>query len=176
MWSLVHEIASAFRMLPRPLKRLVYGALMGTFRFSTTRLSYAMRCLAVSVVCRRAGTKIIVGPGVYFIDPEQLMLGSNVSINHFCYVDASGGVSLGSGVRIGNHSTLVSGNHDMKRGGIVRAPIVIDARAWIGAGVRVLAGVHIGERAVVGAGAVVTRDVGTGSTVAGVPARVIKST
>ena len=45
--------------------------------------------------------------------------------------------------------------------------------ASIGSGVTVLCGVTIGERAMVGAGAVVTRDVPAGATVAGVPARVL---
>ena len=45
--------------------------------------------------------------------------------------------------------------------------------ASIGSGAAILCGVTIGERALVGAGAVVTRDVAPGATVAGVPARVI---
>jgi acetyltransferase-like isoleucine patch superfamily enzyme len=45
--------------------------------------------------------------------------------------------------------------------------------ASIGSGATILCGVTIGEHALVGAGAVVTRDVGAGETVAGVPARVL---
>ena len=47
--------------------------------------------------------------------------------------------------------------------------------ATIGSGATILCGVTIGERAVVGAGAVVTKDVAAGTTVAGNPARPIKS-
>jgi maltose O-acetyltransferase len=50
-------------------------------------------------------------------------------------------------------------------------PIRIGADAWIGGGAILLPGVSIGEGAIVAAGAVVTRDVPAGTTVAGNPAR-----
>jgi UDP-2-acetamido-3-amino-2,3-dideoxy-glucuronate N-acetyltransferase len=50
---------------------------------------------------------------------------------------------------------------------------VVERRASIGSGAIILGGVRIGEGALVGAGAVVTRDVAAGATVAGVPARVL---
>ena len=50
---------------------------------------------------------------------------------------------------------------------------VIERRASLGSGAVILGGVRIGEGALVGAGAVVTRDVAPGETVAGVPARVL---
>jgi acetyltransferase-like isoleucine patch superfamily enzyme len=52
-------------------------------------------------------------------------------------------------------------------------PTYVEDRASIGSGAVVLAGVRIGAGALVGAGAVVTRDVEPGSTVAGVPARLL---
>jgi UDP-2-acetamido-3-amino-2,3-dideoxy-glucuronate N-acetyltransferase len=51
---------------------------------------------------------------------------------------------------------------------------VIERRASLGSGCIVLGGVRVGEGALVGAGAVVTRDVPPGATVAGVPARVLE--
>ncbi len=53
-------------------------------------------------------------------------------------------------------------------------PTHVERGASIGTGATILAGVHIGERAIVGAGAVVTRDVPAGAIVAGNPARTIK--
>jgi len=53
-------------------------------------------------------------------------------------------------------------------------PITIGHGAWLGSGAIVLPGVSVGEEAVVGAGAVVTRDVEPRTVVAGNPARVIR--
>ena len=54
-------------------------------------------------------------------------------------------------------------------------PITVERRASLGSGVVVLGGIRIGEGAIVGAGAVVTRDVPAGATVAGTPARALAS-
>lgn len=55
-------------------------------------------------------------------------------------------------------------------------PTTIERRAALGSGAVILGGIRIGEGAIVGAGAVVTRDVPAGATVAGSPARVLAST
>lgn len=138
-----------------------------------SRFAYALRAVAMGIVVQEFGGRLIVGPGVYVISPETLALGRDVSLNHFVYLDASGGVEIGSRVRVGNHSTIVSGNHDLESGVIRREPITIEDGAWIGAGVRVLAGIRVGEAATLGAGAVVTRDIPAGVTAVGVPARVV---
>lgn len=54
------------------------------------------------------------------------------------------------------------------------APVVLKRGCYLGAGCLILPGVTVGERAVVGAGAVVTRDVPPGKVVVGVPARIVK--
>ncbi|MCK5534925.1 sugar O-acetyltransferase, partial [bacterium] len=54
------------------------------------------------------------------------------------------------------------------------SPVIIRKRAFIGTGAIILPGVEVGESAVVGAGAVVTKDVVPGITVIGIPAKVLK--
>jgi maltose O-acetyltransferase len=56
----------------------------------------------------------------------------------------------------------------------VAKPVVIEDNAWIGGAAILLPGVRIGRNAVVGAGAVVTRDVPADTVVVGNPARVIR--
>ena len=55
------------------------------------------------------------------------------------------------------------------------APIVLGKNVWVGSNATILQGVTIGDNAVVGAGAVVTKDVPANTVVGGVPAKFIKS-
>ena len=57
----------------------------------------------------------------------------------------------------------------------VCSPIVVNDDVWIGCGCRILAGVEIGDRVVIAAGAVVNKNVERNSLYAGVPAKKIKS-
>jgi acetyltransferase-like isoleucine patch superfamily enzyme len=79
---------------------------------------------------------------------------------------------------IAHKVNLVTAGHpvepDKRREYITAEPIKIDTNVWIGAAATVLPGVHIGEGAVVAAGAVVTHDVPPATLVAGVPATVIR--
>ncbi|MGC2403891.1 MAG: acyltransferase [Acidobacteriaceae bacterium] len=125
------------------------------------------------------GTKIL--PTVFFKYPEMIKIGENSFINHLCSVWASPGgpITIGSNVLLGPCASIISSNHGVARGQLIRdqpgrdAPIIIGNDVWLGANVVVTAGVSIGDGAVVGAGAVVTSDLPPMSICAGVPARVI---
>ena len=58
---------------------------------------------------------------------------------------------------------------------LVCKPVLIERGAWIGAGATILPGVCVGTYAVVGAGAVVTKDVPDYAVVVGNPARIVKT-
>lgn len=71
---------------------------------------------------------------------------------------------------------LLSNNHDeYDRQILICKPILIKKGAWIGAGVSILPGVTIGKYAIVGAGAIVTKDVPDYGVAVGTPARVVKT-
>jgi len=79
-------------------------------------------------------------------------------------------VTIGAGVVISMRCTLLA--HDDASHTV--APIELGNHCFIGAGAIILPGVSIGEGAIVAAGAVVSRDVAPGTTVGGVPARLLK--
>jgi acetyltransferase-like isoleucine patch superfamily enzyme len=111
----------------------------------------------------------------------EITIGDNCSVNPFSILYGHGGVTIGNGVRIAAHSTIIPANHKvpapgtrLHQSGVSAKGISIGNDVWIGSGVRILDGVRIDDNVVVGAGSVVTRSVSTCVTVAGVPARVIR--
>jgi acetyltransferase-like isoleucine patch superfamily enzyme len=105
----------------------------------------------------------------------KVRVGKNTVINWNCMLYTTGGLIIGENVSISAGAWLVTGTHDMNDPHFVDyyKPIVICDYAWIGMRATILAGVTVGEGAVVMAGAVVTRDVPPFAVVGGVPARVI---
>ena len=90
-----------------------------------------------------------------------------------------GNVTIGDRASFGPRVTIVTSSHPNASqirdvAPVARGPVVIEADAWIGAGAVILPGVRIGRGAVVGANAVVTRDVARLNVVAGQPAKVIR--
>jgi acetyltransferase-like isoleucine patch superfamily enzyme len=121
------------------------------------------------------------GTGVSFQWPvvingaDHVRLGDRVSINAFVHIWGSGGVAIGDDSLIASHVAITSLTHDPKAAAfsqtLISRPVSIGRNVWIGSHAVILPGVTIGDSAVVGAGAVVTRDVAAGSVVTGVPAR-----
>src|SRR5581483_4828103 len=108
--------------------------------------------------------------------PEgELRLADRVQVNQGARLDHTGGLTLLSGALVSEGAVLMTHGHghDPHSTPVANA-LAIGRDAWIGAYAIVLPGVRsIGDRAVVGAGAVVTRDVPAGTVVAGNPAREI---
>ncbi|MFJ9009197.1 DapH/DapD/GlmU-related protein [Streptomyces canus] len=108
----------------------------------------------------------------------ELDTGSHCTLNPFTTV--RGNVVLGHGVRIGAHTSLLGFNHSMApdrpvfRQPLTSRGIRVGDDVWIGSHVIVVDGVTIGDHCVIGAGAVVTRDLPAWSVAAGNPARVLR--
>ncbi|WP_420111109.1 acyltransferase [Pseudactinotalea sp.] len=108
-----------------------------------------------------------------------LITGEHCTINAFTVV--RGDVRMGDAVRIGAHTSILAFNHTMSdpdtevfRQPISQRGVVIGNDVWIGSQVVILDGVTIGDKSVIAAGSVVTKDVPAGAIVAGNPARVKK--
>lgn len=124
-----------------------------------------------------------IEPDVWFkvVDDEaKIEVGAYTFIGRGTEIDASLSVSIAAhvliapGVFITDHDHVTDGRESIDGQGCRAKSVVIDDGAWIGARSVLLPGVHVGRGAVVGAGAVVTRDVPDWAIVAGVPARVLR--
>lgn len=109
-------------------------------------------------------------------------IGKNSHIHPKCQLSAyKSGILIGSEVQIAPNCAFYPYNHGIDPGVLIqnqplesKGNIVIDDDAWLGFGVIVLDGVHIGKGAVIGAGSVVSKDIPDGAIAFGVPARVVK--
>ncbi len=106
-----------------------------------------------------------------------LELGDDVFINQGVNILCAANVRIGDYCKIGDLAAIRdSDTHRISPCvDVMTAPVSIKRNVWIGRSVIIMPGVTIGENSVVGAGAVVTKDVPRNTVVAGVPARIISS-
>lgn len=124
------------------------------------------------------GDQARIGAHVFVHGP--VVLGARVSLNPRVSIDGgAAGVELGDDVRVATGAVLFAFDHGLDPARPIREQPVrsrgirIGSDVWIGANAGVTDGVTIGDHAVVGMGAVVTRDVAPWAVVGGVPARVL---
>ncbi len=117
-------------------------------------------------------------PPFYTECGKNIFIGKKVFINCGCHFQDQGGIYIGDGCLIGSQVVLATINHGLhpdERSHNFPAPIHIGKNVWVGSHATILSGVTIGDNAIIAAGAVVTKDVPKNTTVAGVPAKVIKN-
>jgi acetyltransferase-like isoleucine patch superfamily enzyme len=132
-------------------------------------------------------TGITIGSGV-FIGRNSILsckngdieIGDDANIGFNCEIFSASHVTVGAATLMAAYCYLIGGDHDApdRSVGVLSqarrsAGIRVGAGAWLGARVSVLDGITIGDRAVVGAHAVVRADVPAGATAVGVPARIL---
>ncbi|PLP55996.1 maltose acetyltransferase [Mesorhizobium loti] len=106
----------------------------------------------------------------------NLFLEEGVFLNAFCTILDTAAVRIGKASMLGPHVQIYCPEHHKRpaerRAGLeIGRPVTIGENVWVGGGAIILGGVAIGNNAIIGAGSVVTRDVPTGATVVGSPAR-----
>jgi acetyltransferase-like isoleucine patch superfamily enzyme len=130
----------------------------------------------------RFGDKVTLNRYAYVQGGDGgVRLGDRVEINNFSIVNGTGGVDIGADTLVGPGVRIISYQHRYARSATIRSqpvearPIRIGCDVWLGANSIILAGVSVGDGAVVAAGAVVREDVPAYTVVAGVPATVRKA-
>ncbi|MBV8394741.1 MAG: sugar O-acetyltransferase [Actinobacteria bacterium] len=126
-----------------------------------------------------------VGDGVVVRPPFRCEYGTRVTIgagsffNFDCLMLDVAPVTIGRACQVASRVQFLTATHPIdpearRLGWESGEPIVLEDNVWLGGGVIVCPGVTIGENTVVGAGAVVARDLPAGVVAAGVPARVLR--
>ena len=149
-----------------------------TFELNTSyRSQDEVRKLLSRLLGYEVPTTLRVFPPFYTDFGKNIKIGENVFINACCHFQDHGGVTIGDGCQIGHNVVFATLNHGIApedRHHTYPAPIVLGKNVWIGSNATILQGVTIGDNAIIGAGAVVTKDVEANTIVAGVPAQFIK--
>lgn len=109
-----------------------------------------------------------------------LRIGDYVTIGRGAIISIKDELSIGDYTLIGPYVQITDNNHSIRRDNLIKYQrsaikrVDIGQDCWIGSGARILAGVSIGNGAVIGANAVVTKDVPPFAVVGGCPAKIIK--
>ena len=111
----------------------------------------------------------------------ELVIGDETWIGHQVLIVCNSRVQIGSCVDIGPRASIGTGTHEVDASGPhsagkgISGDVSIGDGTWVCSAVVILPGVSVGSKAVLAAGAVVTKDVAEKTIVGGVPARFIKN-
>ena len=122
----------------------------------------------------------------FWIEPQffcdygyNISLGKQFYANHGCVILDAAPVTIGNDVMLAPGVLISTATHPLQASKRVKGietahAITIGNSVWIGMGAKILPGVSIGDNAVIGAGAVVTKSVPANTVVTGVPATVLR--
>ena len=161
-----------FRYIIKPLIRLIPLLKLNSLkRFVYNNLGYEISPnVVISSSSELLGNIHIIIKGNTFIGHRTIIMGGG-----------NGDISIGSDCDISSNVTIVSGTHEIdminvrSAGKGIGKKIIIENGVWIGCGAIILGGVKIGFKSIIGAGAVVTRDIPPYSIAVGSPAKIIKT-
>jgi galactoside O-acetyltransferase len=184
----LEELFAWIEMLFRLLPGRLGGGVRRVWFKRRFRRSGEMSC---SAGCEFFGAPDISFDGVVGIGSNgffsarggSIRIGANSFFNRDVYINADigGQIIIGGNCLIGPKVVMRTANHrfelkdvNIREQGHQIGDIVIEDDCWIGANAVILGGVHIGRGAIIGAGAVVTKDIPSMAIAVGVPAKVLK--
>ena len=183
------------------LRRGLESIVTGTLSAVPTKVGKTIRVIGFRPLFKQLDGSARIGSRVRFSGTSRISIEKGASINQYAEIHSGGnpiriranafidlgasirdcGEIIGSNCMIASHCSMYANNHrfdDLTRTinsqALTAIGITIEDDCWLGTGVRVLDGVTIGRGSVIGAGAVVSRDIPPYSVAVGVPARVIK--
>ena len=126
------------------------------------------------------GEGVIIEPPLYCDYGSNISLGNNVFINFQAIILDVCEVRIGEATMLGPNVQIYTATHPIdwkeRTSGLeFGKPIFIGSHCWIGGGAIICPGVTIGDRSVIGAGSVVTRDIPSDTFAAGNPCKVVRN-
>jgi maltose O-acetyltransferase len=149
-------------------------------RYNATRHSeQALRERLLDELLGEVGEGVVIRPPFFCDYGHNIAVGAGTFVNFNCVMLDVAPIRLGEACQLGTGVHVVTATHPVdpeprRLGWESAEPILIGDNVWLGSAAVVCPGVTIGEDTVVGAGAVVTRDLPAGVVAAGVPARVLR--
>mgnify|MGYP002523129669 CR=1 FL=1 len=186
--SSVQQTVISRDVIPQPVDKLsVFKQIKGIivnpthyylYRVSLTPSHHIRNFLYRNVCGLNLGEKAVLYYGTEIRQPSNISIGKGSIIGDNSILDGRNGIKIGNNVVFASNVRIWTEQHDHRDPWFrcetqKHGPVVIDDRAWIGSHTVILHSVHIGEGAVVAAGAVVTHDVPPYAMVAGIPAKKI---
>jgi maltose O-acetyltransferase len=163
--------------LQRKADRLLYEQALARIPYN---VGASIRGAVLRRMCR-FGPGARIAEHVHLVAPWLLTIEAGAGVSPGAILDCRGGLRIGRDAMIGIQAVILTSSHGhdrtdlpMRLQGMRFAPVDIGCDVWLGARVIVLPGVTVGDGAIVGAGAVVTRDVPPYCVAAGVPATVLR--
>ena len=169
-------------MLQKLLSLIAYYGFAAFLPASTSRFTKWIRGIR-SVICKplfdSCGMNINVEHGARFGLGKGISIGSGSGLGVNCMVH--GPLEIGENVMMGPEVVILTHTHNfvrtdipMREQGSNVAKVTIGNDVWIGMRAIIMPGVNIGDGVIIGAGAVVTKDVPSYAVVGGVPAKIIR--
>lgn len=142
-------------------------------------LKVRLRTAMYGLLLAKFGEGSQIFGSIKIINPENIFVGKNSTLNEGVFLNARGKIVIGDCVHISPYCILNTGGlvyeKFLEERAHLEEPITIKNGVWLGSGVIINPGVIIGENCVIGAGAVVTSDIPLNSVAFGVPAKVVKT-
>lgn len=144
------------------------------------KIGNRLRKMLCERIFKSAGKNIVIKHGAYFGDGENIIIGNNSQLGINCKVEND--LVIGDNVLMGPDIIIFSSEHEFKnldipimfQGAKRKNPVIIGNDVWIGTRAVIMPGIKIGDHSIIGANAVVTKDIPAYAIVGGVPAKILK--